>query len=699
MKHIIFEDRSAYPIAILVKANALHKGSILQYYVNPLEEKGVKKEEIVVFDLEYPETNITVGYAKTYLGTLEKPITSLEVKIIYVADAHYFKVLTSCKKVDPYYGYALPGTLQGYQDKKIVLGVPYSSLFYNPALQEKLDRSITTVASSHIGTYNDPGIDIFKNVHFPSTNVDITQALAHLATYPVLACDIETFSLRPSKAGIGTIAFAWSKDSGVAFAVDARETQKSPFKHKIDPENNKAVSPTYESTNFPVRKMLKTFFEEYKGTLLYHGVTFDAKVLAYQLFMDDKESYPQQLDAVDQMTANFHCTKIISYLATNNCIQNKLSLKELAQEHCGNWAQDDIEDICKIPLDKLLKYNLVDALGTFFVYEKYYPIMVQDNQLEIYETLFKPLVPVLINAELNGMPMKPDLLVRNNVELEHIASLHLINITSSAVIQKFNTVLQTAAWLKKSLEWKKKTATVEEFAHIVFNPASNPQLQQLLFNEWGLPVLSYTDKKQPAVGSETLQGLLAFIERNHKIDQSEYVDVPIKLKNSLDENDSRAVWVERCKVLHSLIQLGKVSKITGTFFKAFLGADKRADGYMYLQGNFNTTGTKSGRLSSSDPNMQNLPATGTVYAKKVKECFMAPPGWLMAGADFRSLEDMISALTTKDPNKLKVYTGHIIYEVWLDGVCHHIRDDDIVEYDGKTYTGETFYATYSNSLL
>ncbi|TJX48533.1 MAG: hypothetical protein E5W21_20215, partial [Mesorhizobium sp.] len=42
--------------------------------------------------------------------------------------------------------------------------------------------------------------------------------------------------------------------------------------------------------------------------------------------------------------------------------------------------------------------------------------------------------------------------------------------------------------------------------------------------------------------------------------------------------------------------------------------------------------------------------------KFIKSCFVAPPGWFFCGIDFASLEDRISALTTKDPNKLKVYT-------------------------------------------
>jgi DNA polymerase-1 len=91
--------------------------------------------------------------------------------------------------------------------------------------------------------------------------------------------------------------------------------------------------------------------------------------------------------------------------------------------------------------------------------------------------------------------------------------------------------------------------------------------------------------------------------------------------------------------------------------------------------------------------MQNIPSTSR-YAKIIKDCFVAPPGWLFMGADFASLEDRISALTTEDPNKLKVYTGHIIYELEINGVFHQIRDDATINFDGKQYSGEEFYEKY-----
>ncbi len=95
--------------------------------------------------------------------------------------------------------------------------------------------------------------------------------------------------------------------------------------------------------------------------------------------------------------------------------------------------------------------------------------------------------------------------------------------------------------------------------------------------------------------------------------------------------------------------------ILDTFIPALEGAALGPDGWYYLFGFFNLAGTVSGRLSSSDPNLQNLPANSK-YAKLIKSCIEAAIGWIFAGLDFSSLEDRISALTTKDPQKIKVYT-------------------------------------------
>jgi DNA polymerase-1 len=64
------------------------------------------------------------------------------------------------------------------------------------------------------------------------------------------------------------------------------------------------------------------------------------------------------------------------------------------------------------------------------------------------------------------------------------------------------------------------------------------------------------------------------------------------------------------------------------------------------------------------PGLKRFTEKGMLHlGKLIKSCIKAPPGWIFSGLDFASLEDKISALTTKDPNKLKVYTDG------FDGHC------------------------------
>ena len=139
----------------------------------------------------------------------------------------------------------------------------------------------------------------------------------------------------------------------------------------------------------------------------------------------------------------------------------------------------------------------------------------------------------------------------------------------------------------------------------------------------GLPIIDTTDKGSPATGAETIEKLI-----NHT---------------------NEPLYKE---ILEALITYGGVTKILSTFIPAFENAISKDDSdIVWLHGSFNLGGTVSGRLSSSDPNMQNIPANSQ-YGKLIKECFVSTPQWLFGGADFNSLEDYISALTTKDPNKL-----------------------------------------------
>ena len=141
------------------------------------------------------------------------------------------------------------------------------------------------------------------------------------------------------------------------------------------------------------------------------------------------------------------------------------------------------------------------------------------------------------------------------------------------------------------------TAQLRKYSDINFN--STIQLQTLLFERLELPVISYTDKGSPSTGTSELK---------------------------------------RLKGMHPIIDLilehREVEKAIA-FLQSWLdNAIQHDDGFYYLHSNFNMHGTVTGRTSSSDVNLQQIPRN-----KKLKTLFKATmPGWELACLDFSQLE-------------------------------------------------------------
>jgi DNA polymerase-1 len=631
MRHILWADQPTYSTAVLVKATSFDKREIETNYIDPLGKLGVVRDDVIAFTLEYGGSKKpTAKYMKEYLSNLLLALKSLDTKRLYVTDSSYFKTLTSQAKAEPHYGYVLPCRIKGYEHMEVVLGLNYHALIYDPTLQAKLDLSLKTLADSIQGSYQPLGQGIIHSAHYPEGPRSIQEALEALHQYPRLTADIEAFSLAFHEAGIGTIAFAQDQHNGVAFPCDYRVTY-NPHDSINNPNGGEYVG--YKRADPEVRALIKHFLETYQGEIAWHNSPYDLKVLIYTLWMKDGLDTEGLLCGLNVVTRNFQDTKVIAYLALNSTAGNVLGLKALAHEFAGNWAVEEIQDIRKIPLKKLLQYNLVDALSTAYVRDKYYPIMVVDQQEHLYRTMMLPGLKMIIQTELTGMPLDPVKVKEVKAKLEAIRDTHLAAITNSPVIKVYNLIFRQKAMEEANAKLKVKQHPLSHFDNLVFNPRSGPQLQHLLYEIMDLPVIDLTDTKQPATGAETLEKLI-----NHTQD------------------------LEYKKMLAALIGFGKAEKILSTFIPAFELAISKGDGVVWLHGSFNLNGPVSGRLSSSDPNLQNLPAL-SAYAKLIKECFVGPVGWLFCGADFNSLEDYISALTTKDPNKLKVY------ERGFDGHC------------------------------
>lgn len=631
MRHHIWQTSDAYPVALLLKATAFDRTQIQLNYNDKLKAHGIQSHQIIAFTLDYGGVKKPpVSFMKEYLDVLLPELKDVRAQYLYCADSGYFKLLTGTKKAELNTGYVLPCAIKGYEHMFVVFGMNYQQLLYNPALQETMDAGLSALGQHAQGSYSAPGDGIIHKAIYPEGLEATKAALDALLEYPELSADIEAFSLRFDQAGVATIAFAPDMHNFVAFPCDYAP---------CDPYQLDGKGPIMHGRFVPnpeVRGLIKDFLTQYKGKLTWHNIGYDAKVLIYTLWMKDYFDTEGLLEGLEVMTKHFDDTKLIAYLATNTTAGNVLGLKMLAQEFAGNWAVDDIKDIRQTPLPQLLQYNGVDCLSTNYVLYKWYPVMIQDRQLEIYETLFKPSAKTILQMELVGMPMSKRRIAEVKKELVAYSEDAEKRMRSNPIMAKMDYEVAFKAMTAANAKLKVKQHPIEKFLDDEkhkFNPGSSQQLQKLLYELLGLPVIDYTDSKQPATGADTLKKLIHHCKTQ-------------------DEKD----------LLNALLDHASVAILLSTFIPAFeRGIVKDDSDIIWLHGCFNLGGTVSGRMSSNDPNMQNLPS-GSRFGKLIKSIFMAPEGWLFVGADYSSLEDRISALTTKDPNKLRVYT---------DGYCGH----------------------------
>lgn len=611
MRYITSQDTGKYPIAIL--GHQIRREEMIKTYLLPYD---LSMEDFIFLELHSApgKKKTPAREIKEFIQQeLQQVLDDAETQYIICTDSDYFKILTKEAKAEANLGYVCDSV---WGKQKVIYTPNYRQVFYDPpVVRAKIAQGMGALLNHIRGQYAEPGQGIIEFEAYPDTPEKIKAWLDQLLEMnKPLAIDIESFGLKHYNAGIGTITFCWSKTQGIAFNVDYE-----PIKGATEAPYGRI------NRNDIVRNLLREFFIKYTQRQMYHNISYDVYILIYQLFMDSLIDTEGLLHGMEIMLRNWDCTKLITYLATNSCAGNHLSLKDQAQEYAGNYAQDDIKDICLIPNEQLLRYNLIDGLCTWYTYEKHWDTLIADDQLDVYNNIFKPACEDIIQMQLTGMPMNMETVNQVAEEMETDRNQALKTIRESNLIKNFTLMLRQEWVDDKNAKLKKKQVTLAD-CDIEFNPNSGPQLQKLLFDYIGLPVLGLTKSKQPATDGDTIKAL-----RTHT--QSEDVK----------------------ELLNALIDYKLVDKIITSFIPAFRNAQPGPDGWHYLFGNLNLGGTVSGRLSASEPNLQTIPS-GSKYAKKIKKCFEAPPGWIFCGLDFASLEDRISALTTKDPQKLKVYT-------------------------------------------
>ena len=177
-----------------------------------------------------------------------------------------------------------------------------------------------------------------------------------------------------------------------------------------------------------------------------------------------------------------------------------------------------------------------------------------------------------------------------------------------------------------------------------FNLDSPKQLQEILYDKLQLPILKKTPTGQPSTAEPVMQEL------------SLTYPLP-KL----------------------ILEYRSLAKLKSTYTDSLPRQIDPKTGRVHTH--YNQAGTSTGRLSSRDPNLQNIPVRNE-EGRKIREAFIAPPGCVMLSADYSQIELRIMAHLSKDPGLVAAFeqgldvhqsTAAEVFGVSLDAVTPELR--------------------------
>ncbi|MCH9770187.1 MAG: DNA polymerase I [Gammaproteobacteria bacterium] len=190
-----------------------------------------------------------------------------------------------------------------------------------------------------------------------------------------------------------------------------------------------------------------------------------------------------------------------------------------------------------------------------------------------------------------------------------------------ADMEYHGVLLDTKMLAKQSESLAKRIDTLEQKAYKLagkeFNLGSPKQLQEILYTELKIPVIKKTPKGQPSTAENVLQDLA--------------LDYPLpKL----------------------ILEYRSLSKLKSTYTDNLpLQINPKTQ---RIHTHYNQAVTATGRLSSNDPNLQNIPVRSE-EGRKIRQAFIAPPGCKIVAADYSQIELRIMAHLSKDPGLVKAF--------------------------------------------
>ncbi|NOC46974.1 DNA polymerase I [Ruegeria sp. HKCCD7559] len=266
----------------------------------------------------------------------------------------------------------------------------------------------------------------------------------------------------------------------------------------------------------------------------------------------------------------------------------------------------------KVPIDEATAYAAEDADITLRLWQLFKPQLHRVQVTTVYETLERPLVPVLAEMEMHGIKVDRDVLSR----------------MSNAFAQKM-----------AGLE-----AEIHELAGENFNVGSPAQLGEILFDKMGLEGGKKGKTGKYSTGADILEDLATEHELPRRV---------------LD-------WRQ-------------LSKLKSTYTDALQTHINPDTGRVHTS--YAITGANTGRLASTDPNLQNIPVR-TEEGRRIREAFVAEPGNVLVSLDYSQIELRILAHIADIPTLKQAFadgldihamTASEMFDVPLDEMTPDIR--------------------------
>lgn len=381
-------------------------------------------------------------------------------------------------------------------------------------------------------------------------------------------------------------------------------------------------------------------------------------LIDYKALAGDASDNIPGVQGIGDVTA----TKLIKQFTTLDNIyksENLATLPPRTQQLLaeGSESAKMSHDLAKIEVNAPIDVNINDCQLDDFDIEKAKALF---QELE-FRSLLKllPGVEAVVTdpaqSDFTPTPVQSE----NTTKLDQTVDLVLKKMTKNGIM------IDLPLLEKLGKELKEKLAKIEaEIYHHVgheFNIASPKQLGDVLFDELGLPVIRKTK-----TGRSTDEATLQELSSAHPA---------IKL----------------------VLQYRQLSKLINTYVDAL---PRYADDQARVHSTFNVEGAATGRLSSTEPNLQNIPIRGDLGGE-VRKAFIVNKGNKLISADYSQIELRILAHLTNDPGLIKAFnedqdihlaTAAKIFDIPLDQVSKEQRAV------GKTMNFATMYGQGPHAL-